>query len=158
MQLKRRTPCVGICSTTYGDLVCRGCKRFAHEIVQWNGYNEEQQQVIWGRLSTLRDEVVAGCVHCFDQAAFKLMVDQAGLADAVIGERIYQLLRFMIRRNLPLADAGLAPMFDVAAGAASDNRRRDPNELDTLSLMQGIDAQLYERSKAHYERNYRVLT
>ncbi len=28
-----RTPCVGMCSTTYGDLVCRGCRRFSHEIV-----------------------------------------------------------------------------------------------------------------------------
>ncbi|MEM9624509.1 MAG: DUF1289 domain-containing protein, partial [Pseudomonadota bacterium] len=39
MALTKRTPCVGICSTTYGDLVCRGCKRFAHEIVQWNAYD-----------------------------------------------------------------------------------------------------------------------
>ncbi|MEC9132488.1 MAG: DUF1289 domain-containing protein, partial [Pseudomonadota bacterium] len=27
MATRRPTPCVGICSTTYGDLVCRGCKR-----------------------------------------------------------------------------------------------------------------------------------
>ncbi|MCF8976542.1 DUF1289 domain-containing protein, partial [Pseudomonas edaphica] len=27
-----KTPCVGLCSTVYGDLVCRGCKRFHHEV------------------------------------------------------------------------------------------------------------------------------
>ncbi|MDC1160500.1 DUF1289 domain-containing protein, partial [Luminiphilus sp.] len=24
-----RTPCIGVCSTGVGDVVCRGCKRFA---------------------------------------------------------------------------------------------------------------------------------
>lgn len=33
-----KTPCVGLCSTVYGDLVCRGCKRFHHEVIHWNGY------------------------------------------------------------------------------------------------------------------------
>ncbi|MCZ6890305.1 MAG: DUF1289 domain-containing protein, partial [Gammaproteobacteria bacterium] len=42
----RRTPCIGICSTTYGDLVCRGCKRYAHEIVDWNRYTEDQRSRI----------------------------------------------------------------------------------------------------------------
>ena len=40
-----KTPCVGLCSTVYGDLVCRGCKRFHHEVIQWNGYNEEEKYV-----------------------------------------------------------------------------------------------------------------
>ncbi|HBZ99754.1 MAG TPA: DUF1289 domain-containing protein, partial [Pseudomonas sp.] len=22
-----KTPCIGLCSTVYGDVVCRGCKR-----------------------------------------------------------------------------------------------------------------------------------
>jgi hypothetical protein len=30
-----KTPCVGLCSTVYGDLVCRGCKRFHHEVINW---------------------------------------------------------------------------------------------------------------------------
>lgn len=37
-----KTPCIGLCSTVYGDLVCRGCKRFHHEVIQWNGYGEEE--------------------------------------------------------------------------------------------------------------------
>ena len=31
---RTRTPCVGICSTTYGDDVCRGCKRFSFEVIK----------------------------------------------------------------------------------------------------------------------------
>ena len=67
MQLKKRTPCVGICSTTYGDLVCRGCKRFAHEIVQWNGYDDVQQDAVRDRLQRVRDEVLALLLVCHDE-------------------------------------------------------------------------------------------
>ena len=37
-----RTPCIGVCSTGIGDAVCRGCKRFTHEVIDWNGYSTEQ--------------------------------------------------------------------------------------------------------------------
>ncbi len=48
-----RSPCIGICSTTYGDFVCRGCKRFAHEVVGWNQFTEAQRDRVWERLSEL---------------------------------------------------------------------------------------------------------
>ena len=47
------SPCIGVCSTTYGDFVCRGCKRFAHEVVGWNQFTPAQKQVVWERLSEL---------------------------------------------------------------------------------------------------------
>ena len=45
-----KTPCIGICSTIYGDEVCRGCKRHFKEIIDWNGYNSEQKLQILARL------------------------------------------------------------------------------------------------------------
>jgi predicted Fe-S protein YdhL (DUF1289 family) len=48
-----KTPCVGLCSTVYGDLVCRGCKRFHHEVIHWNGYDEEKKRAVWLRLEQL---------------------------------------------------------------------------------------------------------
>lgn len=47
------TPCTGLCSTVYGDLVCRGCKRFHHEVVGWNAQNSSEQQHIRQRLDRL---------------------------------------------------------------------------------------------------------
>ena len=35
------TPCIGICSTVYGDEVCRGCKRTFTEVIDWNNLSEE---------------------------------------------------------------------------------------------------------------------
>ena len=47
LQKKRSsTPCLGICSTTFGDEVCKGCKRFSHEIVNWTKYSLEEREII----------------------------------------------------------------------------------------------------------------
>lgn len=54
-----KTPCVGLCSTVYGDAVCRGCKRYDYEIIDWNAYNNEQQQVVWQRLENLLEQVMS---------------------------------------------------------------------------------------------------
>jgi predicted Fe-S protein YdhL (DUF1289 family) len=74
----RRTPCIGICSTTYGDLVCRGCKRFAHEIVEWNGYSDSQQVAVWSRLETLRQGSFALFVEVVDAPALRTAARGAG--------------------------------------------------------------------------------
>ncbi len=64
--MRIRTPCVGICSTTYGGDVCRGCKRYAHEVIGWNGYSEDQKQLVWDRLETQTKAVVANHLDVFD--------------------------------------------------------------------------------------------
>jgi predicted Fe-S protein YdhL (DUF1289 family) len=46
------TPCVGICSTIYGDNICRGCKRTYTEVIDWNGYADTQKTELLSRLST----------------------------------------------------------------------------------------------------------
>jgi predicted Fe-S protein YdhL (DUF1289 family) len=47
------TPCIGICSTVYGDNVCRGCKRFYKEIISWNSYNDIEKTIVFDRLNDL---------------------------------------------------------------------------------------------------------
>ena len=47
------SPCIGLCSTMYGDPVCRGCKRFSYEVAGWNGFNEEQRKLIDKRLENM---------------------------------------------------------------------------------------------------------
>ncbi len=46
-----KSPCVGLCSTSLGDLVCRGCLRYAHEITDWNGYAEALKNQVWARIT-----------------------------------------------------------------------------------------------------------
>ena len=56
----RTTPCIGLCSTVYGDLVCRGCKRFSHEIIDWNRYDHQQKAAVWQRLEQLLELETSG--------------------------------------------------------------------------------------------------
>ena len=66
------TPCIGICSTIYGDEVCRGCKRFYHEIIDWNAYSREAKDRIFERLETF----------IIDATSDKLMVTDSDLLRA----------------------------------------------------------------------------
>ena len=154
MRLNKRTPCVGICSTTFGDLVCRGCKRFAHEIVQWNGYDDAQQDAVRGRLQRVRDEVLTLLLVCNDEARLQGAIADAGLQGLELMEAQYQLLRFMVRREQPLASAGLA--LGAQAQALETAANPQPDQLDTLYLMQLLDSETFQRAKAHYERNFKV--
>ena len=52
------TPCAGRCSTVFGDAVCRGCRRFNHEVIQWNTYTLEQRMMIWQRLDVQLDQIL----------------------------------------------------------------------------------------------------
>ncbi len=154
MSLTKRTPCVGICSTTYGDLVCRGCKRFAHEIVQWNGY-DDLQQAVRERLQRVRDEVLSLLLVCHDEALLQNALSDAGLQDLDLMEAQYQLLRFMVRREQPLASVGLALAAEAQALATPLPAQAD-KVLDTLYLMQLLDSETFQRAKAHYDRNFKV--
>lgn len=52
------TPCAGRCSTVFGDAVCRGCRRFNHEVIQWNTYTAEQRLSVWKRLDVQLDQIL----------------------------------------------------------------------------------------------------
>ena len=154
MRLNKRTPCVGICSTTYGDLVCRGCKRFAHEIVQWNGYDATQQDAVRERLTQLRDEILEALIVCIEPDLLQAALSEAGLTDLAEKEGQYQLLCFMVRREQSLASAGL--VLSPSAVAQPEPSHQPTPEFDTLYAMQLLDAERYRLAKAHYERIIKV--
>ena len=45
------TPCIGICSTIYGDVICRGCKRTYTEVIAWNKYSSNEKEIVFKRLT-----------------------------------------------------------------------------------------------------------
>ncbi len=54
-----KTPCIGICSTTsVGDPICRGCKRFAFEVIDWNAYTDEEKRAVLQRIEALVQPIV----------------------------------------------------------------------------------------------------
>jgi predicted Fe-S protein YdhL (DUF1289 family) len=137
----RRTPCVGICSTTYGDLVCRGCKRFSHEIVQWNGFAEDQQLLVWQRLYELREGAVLSCLAVQDQALLLETAAQFEVPDLEslsIASVAYEVLR-KGRSERQLSELGLSPLH--GDGTAAD-------------LYQRVEKEFFLRSVARYEHDF----
>lgn len=54
-----KTPCIGICSTTsLGDKICRGCKRFNFEVINWNSYSEQEKLAVFGRIDLLTEQIL----------------------------------------------------------------------------------------------------
>ncbi|MBC53632.1 MAG: DUF1289 domain-containing protein [Gammaproteobacteria bacterium] len=54
-----KTPCIGICSTTsVGDPICRGCKRFAFEVIDWNAYSDDEKRAVLQRIEALVQPIV----------------------------------------------------------------------------------------------------
>lgn len=54
-----KTPCIGICSTTsLGDRVCRGCKRYAVEVIHWNSYDGHAKNAVLARIERLNIQIL----------------------------------------------------------------------------------------------------
>lgn len=53
------SPCVGVCSTTVGDSVCRGCQRTDDEILDWFSMTSAQREERIRQLDALREKVAS---------------------------------------------------------------------------------------------------
>ena len=67
------TPCLGICSTTFGDEVCKGCKRFSHEVVSWTKYSLEEREIVNNRLEKFKIKILKNRFKIIDK---KLLAKQ----------------------------------------------------------------------------------
>ncbi len=70
-----KTPCIGVCSTGIGDSVCRGCKRFSHEVIHWNGYTQDEKRFVDKRLSGFLSQACSHKCTVTDQKLLKWQLD-----------------------------------------------------------------------------------
>jgi uncharacterized protein len=137
-----RTPCVGICSTGIGDSVCRGCKRFAHEVIDWNAYSHEQRVIIAQRLEGFLTQVVENIIEVVDA---RLLLQQIKHQQILFKEEqnpycwVFDLLR-----------AGASQITDLEAyGLRLQPAWRNASLKDVRDT---IDQDFYALSCAYYER------
>lgn len=137
-----KTPCVGICSTGIGDSVCRGCKRFSHEVIDWNGYTQEQKVIIAQRLETFLAQVVQ---HHFDIVDEKLLLEQV----------MHQQIPFKPEQN------AYCWLFDLLRAGASQiqnlslfgvTQLTGSAHLSLSEIRDHIDKDYYALSCAYYDR------
>ncbi len=137
-----RTPCIGVCSTGIGDSVCRGCKRFAHEVINWNGYTEEQKQIVDWRLA----DFLSTCMRN------RFVVTDSSLLD-------WQLQVQQVRFN-PAHDS-YGRLFALLKAGASQIQSPEKygfsihlkwRDQSLLALREEVDREFWSLSVAHYER------
>lgn len=140
---KASTPCLGICSTTYGDNVCKGCKRFVHEVINWNKYSILEKELVNTRLedfklTVLRDRLF---VSNSDLLASKLNEKGINFNDALDPLTwIFDLLRAAGSQPLDLEQFGITLHAPI----------------DLEELKNKIYIEFLELSEAHYQRYFLV--
>jgi predicted Fe-S protein YdhL (DUF1289 family) len=105
------TPCAGRCSTVFGDSVCRGCRRFSHEVIDWNRYTPMQREYIWQRLDQQLNQIVLPLVQIADEQQLQQFIEARQLRlseQASRGRQVYEVLRVCQRQPQLTEESGLA--------------------------------------------------
>lgn len=136
------TPCVGICSTTYGDTVCRGCRRYLPEVIDWNRYSAAEKRLIWLRLDGLLAQIMPRYFELTDPALLRQQLDHMRLSyrlDASAWTWLQILLKNAARQLTDLTPFGV--------------RRLDTSALSLYELKELMNSELHTLASAYYERD-----
>ena len=142
MSKRTRTPCIGICSTTYGDEVCRGCKRFSYEIINWNSFSPEEKEAIWKRLEKLKTQIMSSRVKIFDSELMNEGIKKYRLRvkdDLNDSSKAFEIIKQVSESFEDLMDFGIE-LFNT--------------EKSLKDLKDDIEIELYTLSKAHYSKYF----
>tara|TARA_B100000683_G_scaffold51481_1_gene49240 strand:- start:1550 stop:1999 length:450 start_codon:yes stop_codon:yes gene_type:complete len=143
LQKKRSsTPCLGICSTTFGDEVCKGCKRFAHEIVSWTKYSPEEREIINLRLEQFKIQILKRRFKIIDADLFASKLDEKAInfnhsLDPLTW--IFDLFRAAGSQPINLTDFGIENLVSY----------------DPKTIKDEINDELRELSEVHFERYFK---
>ena len=142
MSKRTRTPCIGICSTTYGDEVCRGCKRFSYEIINWNSFSPEEKEAIWKRLEKLKTQIMSSRVKILDSKLMNEGIKKYRLRvkdDLNDSSKAFEIIKQVSESFEDLMDFGIE-LFN--------------REKSLKDLKDDIEIELYTLSKAHYSKYF----
>lgn len=138
------TPCLGICSTTYGDSVCKGCKRFVHEVIDWNKFNSEEKELVNARLEEFKIIVLKNrfLVSDKDLLAAKLKENAIRFNNSIDPLTwIFDLLRASGSQELDLEKFGIKTLISEALP----------------KIREQINKEFLELSEAHYDRYFKRI-
>ena len=143
LQKKRSsTPCLGICTTTFGDEVCKGCKRFSHEIVSWTKYSIEEREIVNDRLEKFKVQILKDRFEVFDDKLLSKNLDQMGINfNHSLNPLtwIYDLFRAAGSQTFDLENFGIKIL----------------KNFDAVKVRDEINRELLELSEVHHERYFK---
>ena len=143
MQKKTRTPCVGICSTTFGDEVCRGCKRFYFEVIDWNKFNDDEKDSVWMRLESLKTQIIYSKIRKINSEKLHSKISELDLkikTDLNEYCQIFDLIKLVSESFDDLTEFGVT-FFD--------------ENINLEILKKDLEEELLALSKAHYSKYFK---
>ena len=134
------TPCIGICSTTFGDDVCKGCKRFSYEITNWGKFSNDERAVVNSRLEQFKVNILEEKFTITDRNLFESKMNEFSINFNSSLEPlawIFDLLRASSNNDLILSDFGveILPKF---------------SNLSLVDLRDLINEEMLQLSEAHF--------
>ncbi len=141
------TPCVGICSTTFGDTVCRGCRRYLHEVIDWNRYSDAQKRLIWQRLDALLEQVLPLSFRIDNAELLRAQLTQHRIPFREHGSPwtwLYALLKATAKQMQQ--HPGELGEFGVT--------RLDHSPLTLAQLREKLNTDLHQLASAYYEKDF----
>ncbi len=142
------TPCIGICSTTFGDDVCKGCKRFSHEITNWGKFSTDERAVVNSRLEQFKTTILEEKFTISDSELFESKMNEFSINFNSSLEPItwiFDLLRASSNKDLNVNDFGveILPAF---------------SDLSLIELRDLINQEMLQLSEAHYYKFFKRTT
>ena len=142
------TPCIGICSTTFGDDVCKGCKRFSHEITNWGKFSTDERAVVNSRLEQFKTTILEEKFTISDSELFESKMNEFSINFNSSLEPItwiFDLLRASSNKDLNVNDFGveILPAF---------------SDLSLIELRDLINQEMLQLSEAHYYKFFKRAT
>ena len=144
------TPCIGICSTSIGDPVCRGCKRFNHEVFHWNGYTTGEKQNVLKRLEDLLERVMGRYLTVTDEAPLESFLKaEAARPSALTGKAAKALLVLRLLNDQRITADKPDELKSLGLIPQEDYQSMGPTELFRL-----IEQDYYALALAYYDANF----
>lgn len=108
--LSALTPCAGRCSTVFGDSVCRGCRRFNHEVINWNRYTAEEKAAVWQRLDAQLDQILVPMLPEYNLIKIMHFLQHKRIRvmpNASLGRKLYHALKLCEKMPTCAEESGL---------------------------------------------------
>ena len=141
-KLIKRTPCIGVCSTSYGDHICRGCKRFSHEVTGWIKYSDTEKSLVNERLQKFKTTILEDKFTIIDPEKLKNKLKDANISfnqelDPLCW--VFDLFRTFTIEDIDLEEVGIALKGEFS-------------NMPLSKIKEDINKEFFELSLAHYER------
>ena len=131
---------MGICSTSHGDFVCVGCKRFFHEVRDWQNFTPAQRDLVWNRLAELKRACILTLVGVADEQLLKSRTDRFVVEHP--DDQALRIYEAVVRCGGAFSDWGL-----VDPGI-------EPRQEAPQKLLESVDEEFFSRSKGLFDYFY----